>query len=183
MSGIISETSSVDVTDGSRHSKKSVAKKTSPVRRASLVTSPPPDDETKVGDNLAGTDEVDQGIGISLSHLSVSGSSFWTVASAHRHLCRFLNVVRLLFEWQFFKHQMIVFTTSVTRLLDYLFNIWAFKKLKIAPKHIKFAKLSSKCFQIQNELVQNGQSFLTFCQSGEILPNLVTLYTTLRVTL
>ena len=78
---------------------------------------------------------------------------------------------------------MIVFTTSVTRLLDYLFNIWAFNKLKIAPKHIKFAKLSSKCFQIQNELVQNGQSFLTFCQSGEILPNLVTLFTTLRVTL
>ena len=40
---------------------------------------------------------------------------------------------------------------------------------------IKFAEIISKFCQILNEAFQNGQSFLTACQSGEISPNLVTL--------
>ena len=48
---------------------------------------------------------------------------------------------------------------SVTRLLNYLFNNLAFT-LKKLSESIKIAKLSSKCFQIVNKLIQNGQSFL-----------------------
>ena len=47
--------------------------------------------------------------------------------------------------------------------------------MKIAQLHIEFAQNISKFCQIPNEPFQNGQSFVTVCQSGEILPNLVTL--------
>ena len=40
---------------------------------------------------------------------------------------------------------------------------------------MKFAKLASTLCQIVNEPVQNGQSFITQHQSGEISANLVTL--------
>ena len=47
-----------------------------------------------------------------------------------------------------------------------------------APNHRpKFAKVSAKFCKIEDKLFQNGQSFITACQSGEISPNLVTLLT------
>ena len=63
----------------------------------------------------------------------------------------------------------------MTRLLDFYVIFGHLQHRKIAQKHIKFAKVRSKCFQIPSKLFQNGQSCLTLCQSGKILPNLVTL--------
>ena len=41
---------------------------------------------------------------------------------------------------------------------------------------MKFAQIISKFCQILNAAFRNGQSFLTVCQSGEISPNVVTLW-------
>ena len=65
--------------------------------------------------------------------------------------------------------------TTVTRLLDYLQNIWTFPTLKFDQWQIKLAKLSSKFSQILITHFQNSNSFLMLCQRGQILPNLVTL--------
>ena len=49
--------------------------------------------------------------------------------------------------------------------------------MKICPIEYKiFSQITSKFCQIINEPFQYGQSFLTVCQSGEISPNLVTLF-------
>ena len=61
---------------------------------------------------------------------------------------------------------------SVTRWINYLFNIWSFGKL--AQWHEILAMVGSK-HGTQNERFQNGQSSLTVSQSGEISPKLVTL--------
>ena len=56
------------------------------------------------------------------------------------------------------------------------FNIWLFTTMKI--RNIAYqicSKLSWKYCQILNDHFQNDQSVLTFCQSSEISPNLVTL--------
>ena len=44
------------------------------------------------------------------------------------------------------------------------------------PIASKLAQVSSKLWQILFEPFQNGQSFLMLCKTGEILPNLVTLF-------
>ena len=49
--------------------------------------------------------------------------------------------------------------------------------MKICKKHLKFTKVSLNFCQILNKPLQNDQSFLTSCLSGEISPNLVTLPT------
>ena len=69
---------------------------------------------------------------------------------------------------------------TVTRLLDYLKNIWPIPTLKFAQWHLKYAQVSSKFYQKLIPLFQNGTSFLMFCQSVEISPNLVTLIVVLN---
>ena len=64
---------------------------------------------------------------------------------------------------------------SVTRWLDYLFHIWPFTKMKCCPIPFKFCQKGSKFCQILNEPFQNWYSFFVLCQSGEILPSLITL--------
>ena len=64
---------------------------------------------------------------------------------------------------------------SVTRLLDYLFNIWTFKTMEQCQKHLKFTKVRSKLCQILNDPFLSGDSLFTSCLSGKISPNLVTL--------
>ena len=49
---------------------------------------------------------------------------------------------------------------------------------KLAQWHMNFVKSISKFCQILKESFQNGQMFLTVCQSGEISLNLVTLHLT-----
>ena len=49
--------------------------------------------------------------------------------------------------------------------------------MKICQKHKIISKVSSKFCQILYDPPQEGQCFLTLCQSGKILPNLVTLLT------
>ena len=47
------------------------------------------------------------------------------------------------------------------------------------PKSIRNAKVGTKVYQIQNKASKNlPKNVYFFCQSGEILPNLVTLYLT-----
>ena len=71
---------------------------------------------------------------------------------------------------------------SVTRMLDYLQNIWPFRTLKFAQWHLKFVKVSWKfCKIIIKLLGTKWPKFLTLCQSGEISPNLVTLDQTRRI--
>ena len=65
--------------------------------------------------------------------------------------------------------------SRVTRWLHYLVSFWPITATKICPIAFKFTQITSKFCQILNEPFQNGQSFLTVCQSGEISPNLVTL--------
>ena len=57
---------------------------------------------------------------------------------------------------------------SVTRWLDYLFNIWPFKAMKIYQSCIKVLPNSKSTSN-------NYQRLLIFCQTVEILANLVTL--------
>ena len=47
--------------------------------------------------------------------------------------------------------------------------------MKFAKWYTKFVKVGSKVYQILNKLLKNCGKFLRCCQSGEILPNLVTL--------
>ena len=56
--------------------------------------------------------------------------------------------------------------SSVTRWLHYVFDIWPFTTMKIGPNKLKFEVMLISVFQ---------KSFSTWCQSGEILPNLVAL--------
>ena len=63
---------------------------------------------------------------------------------------------------------------SVTRLLDYFSTFGHFNQWKFAQKYTKFAEVGSKFCQIVNKCIKNCPSLLIFCQSGEILPILVT---------
>ena len=67
-------------------------------------------------------------------------------------------------------------TSSVTRLLNYLLNIWPFTIIKFCPIALKFTNLSS----LLNKLSKNCQRILKKFQSGEISPNLVPLIPTFR---
>ena len=58
---------------------------------------------------------------------------------------------------------------SVTRCLDYFFNIWPCTTLKICQSRLKFRQILNKTFEICKRL-------LKICQSGEISLHLVTLY-------
>ena len=62
------------------------------------------------------------------------------------------------------------FRRSVTRWQDYLFNIWPFKTKK------KFAKVDSKFCPIKSQVTLKLSTTFITCQSGEISPNLVTLF-------
>ena len=55
------------------------------------------------------------------------------------------------------------------------FNIWPFKTLKLCPEQC-LAQIGSKYCQILNQTFETlKKSARTFCQNGEISPNLVTL--------
>ena len=63
----------------------------------------------------------------------------------------------------------------VTRWLEYLLNIWPFRKMKICPKVNIFAKVGSHFGLILNIYSRNGLLLFNLCPSGEISTNLVTL--------
>ena len=65
--------------------------------------------------------------------------------------------------------------TSVTRWLEYVFNIWPFLTFKIYPIAKTFANIGSQFGEI---LFKNCQRLSECCQSGEFSPNLVTLQPT-----
>ena len=64
----------------------------------------------------------------------------------------------------------------MTRWVVYWFNICHLQHCTFDQNNIKYAKVSSKFCQIVNEPFQKSQNFITSRQSGEILPNLVTLF-------
>ena len=64
------------------------------------------------------------------------------------------------------KDQMKRVTPSVTRWLDYLYNIWPFRSMKFAQYHQHFTKVGTIFNQNLNEPSKNCQRLLIFCQSG-----------------
>ena len=64
---------------------------------------------------------------------------------------------------------------SVTRWLDYLFNILAMHKNEVLPNSKNITKVDEIVCQIVNKQSKNCQILLNFCLGGEISPNLVTL--------
>ena len=64
---------------------------------------------------------------------------------------------------------------SETRLMDYSSTLGHLHQWSFAQKYTKFAKIGSNFCQIVNEPLKNCLRFWRFWQSGEILPNLVTL--------
>ena len=72
---------------------------------------------------------------------------------------------------------------SATRRLDYLFNIFLLTTLKNCPKALQICQSSYTFCQIPNKPLRTGQRLLTFCQGGEILPNLVPLICSGKVVL
>ena len=70
-------------------------------------------------------------------------------------------------------------TTSVTRCLDYMFNIWPSQTMKICSK---LQKNCLRSFKILKNALKTPKT-LFFCQSGEIMPNMVTLLLTYLPTL
>ena len=80
----------------------------------------------------------------------------------------------LIYDW--LKNAYVAtLASSVTRRLDMFLDIWPFTKIKICPKALKVAKVGSTFCQVLNRPFTNFQSRLKVCQSGEILPNLVTM--------
>ena len=72
----------------------------------------------------------------------------------------------LLFDW---------FGFECYQMVRLFFSIWPFEKMKISP-------IMSRICQIRNKLSKICLILRNFCQSGEILPTLVTL-NSLRLTL
>ena len=68
---------------------------------------------------------------------------------------------------------------SVTRELEYFLMLAHEELWKLAQYYTKFAKVGSTFCQIRNKLSKICQRLVNSCQSGEILPNLVTLPTTI----
>ena len=65
--------------------------------------------------------------------------------------------------------------SSVARWLEYLSKIWQFRARKFCPNSINnFAKVGCTLSNTKY-FFQISKDFLTFCQSGKISPNLVTL--------
>ena len=63
----------------------------------------------------------------------------------------------------------------MTRLLHYLFNIWAVTKLKTWPKAYKNFLSKLKVFPNAKRTLSKWPKFITLCHSGEISSNLVSL--------
>ena len=63
----------------------------------------------------------------------------------------------------------------LTKWLGNFFYIWPFKTMKICLGKKTFTKLGSNVFQTQNKPWKYCRKSLKFCQSAEILSNLVTL--------
>ena len=64
---------------------------------------------------------------------------------------------------------------SVTRWLDYFFNIWPFTTMKVCYFGKMFAKVGLKFCQLRNKPSKDCQRVSKFYQSDEPSPNLVTL--------
>ena len=56
-----------------------------------------------------------------------------------------------------------------------IFPYWAMYNIELLPQNKHFAKVGSTIWQRYNKPLSISQRFMKFCQSGEILPNLVTL--------
>ena len=81
-----------------------------------------------------------------------------------------------LFDYEMNFSPTLCFCEMVKRWFESVWpDCWIIYLIFAHLQHWKFANKISKLCQILNELFQNGQSFLTLCQSGEISPNLVTL--------
>ena len=75
----------------------------------------------------------------------------------------------------------LICVTSVTRWLDYFFNFGHLQQWKLTQYLKIIDRVGSKFCQMLNKPLQNWPWFLKYCQSGEILPNLVTLHKTENV--
>ena len=64
---------------------------------------------------------------------------------------------------------------SVTKGMDYLFNIRPFTTMKMCTTASIFDKVSSKCGQILIEISKKSPKISKISLSGVISPNLVTL--------
>ena len=64
---------------------------------------------------------------------------------------------------------------SVTRWLDYFFNIWTFTSMKVSGKGYNVCQSRLHILPNFNNPSLIAQRLLNCCQSGEISPNLVTL--------
>ena len=64
---------------------------------------------------------------------------------------------------------------SETRWMYYFSIFGHLQHWKAAQKHNNFARVGSKFWQTINKPSTNWQRFISFCQSGQISPNLVTL--------
>ena len=68
-------------------------------------------------------------------------------------------------------------TNSVTRRRNYFSNFWPLIIMKICPIERKNPKVDLQFGQVLNKPSKNYQRLWKFCQSGKILPSLVTLHT------
>ena len=68
-------------------------------------------------------------------------------------------------------------TDSVTKCLEYFSLFGYLQRLEFAQNSLKIAKVGSKFCQTLNIPSKVCQRFLKLCPSGEISPNLVTLFT------
>ena len=75
----------------------------------------------------------------------------------------------------------LICVTSVTRWLDYFFNFGHLQQWKLTQYLKIIDRVGSKFCQMLNKPLQNWPWFLKYCQSGEILPNMVTLHKTENV--
>ena len=70
---------------------------------------------------------------------------------------------------------------SVTRSQNVYSIFGHLQQYKLAQKHTEASKVGSKFCEILIKPSKDCQIFLTFCQSGEISPNLVTLHGALQL--
>ena len=97
--------------------------------------------------------------------------------SVYRSLCNFLYT----FAAKFHSHLFSFFNTheqhqqQCDQMARLFCNIWPITALKSCPKYQKIAKVGSKFCQTLDKLSTVRQRLIKICQSGEILPILITL--------
>ena len=115
----------------------------------------------------------------STTHFTTSN---WNVNNSSFDIERHSTTAETINDRQVSWFESIALTNSVTRCLDYLFNIWPFRwSIQKSCKHSELCKSRLHLCQILKEALKKLPKTLKMSQSGKILPILVTLKVDLHI--